>query len=405
MNRMNTKIIIAVTNRLSAAPDSDAKTELIEELSENLYQRYEDIVADGTAEQEAYEQAMDSLGDVDELLAYLEDVTGETKDSQDADWRDSAFNEADNTAGKSEDTGRANMDFGDFGELGREISGLVEKAVKGAQEAVKYAQTMTKDIHGDGFVSDGKKNWDVFVSDEKEAEYIREQIPAGDIQGIEAALMNGDVEICIAEEDSEDIILTGDISRIETKVSEDGMLCIKQGNTASSSFLFNRGWASTDICITLPKRVWERIHAESKSGDITCDDFLEAKQLIVRSKNGDISFRGYAEKAELSTLSGDIAYTGDADAIACISTSGDIKVESGILPQNVKIETKSGDCNLKIPEGEGFVLNYRTISGELRSNMSLAGKFGERSGKVMYLDGGAREFFISTLSGDVYVEK
>ena len=40
MNRIETKIIIMITNRLASAKDSDAKTEIIEELSENLYQRY-----------------------------------------------------------------------------------------------------------------------------------------------------------------------------------------------------------------------------------------------------------------------------------------------------------------------------------------------------------------------------
>ena len=47
MNRIETKIIIMVTNRLAAAKESDAKTELIEELSENLYQRYLDLMAEG----------------------------------------------------------------------------------------------------------------------------------------------------------------------------------------------------------------------------------------------------------------------------------------------------------------------------------------------------------------------
>ena len=45
MNRIETRIIMMVTNRLSAAKDSEEKTELIEELSENLYQRYTDLTA------------------------------------------------------------------------------------------------------------------------------------------------------------------------------------------------------------------------------------------------------------------------------------------------------------------------------------------------------------------------
>ena len=77
MNRIETRIIMMVTNRLSAAKDSEEKTELIEELSENLYQRYTDLTAGGVSEEEAFAQAMENLGDVDELLTYLENAGGE----------------------------------------------------------------------------------------------------------------------------------------------------------------------------------------------------------------------------------------------------------------------------------------------------------------------------------------
>ena len=52
MERIRTRIIIAVAERLSGAKDSNAKTELIEELSENLYQRYLDLTASGVSEEE-----------------------------------------------------------------------------------------------------------------------------------------------------------------------------------------------------------------------------------------------------------------------------------------------------------------------------------------------------------------
>ena len=83
MNRIETKIIVMVTNKLAAAKECDAKTELIEELSENLYQRYLDLTASGVEEQEALRQAMDSLGDVKELLAYLkEEAKGQAAEKE-----------------------------------------------------------------------------------------------------------------------------------------------------------------------------------------------------------------------------------------------------------------------------------------------------------------------------------
>ena len=61
MERIRTRIIIAVAERLSGAKDSNAKTELIEELSENLYQRYLDLAASGVSEEEAYVYTAPSL--------------------------------------------------------------------------------------------------------------------------------------------------------------------------------------------------------------------------------------------------------------------------------------------------------------------------------------------------------
>ena len=50
MNRIETKIIIMVTNQLAPAKESDTKTEMIEEVSENLYQRYLELAGQGMPE-------------------------------------------------------------------------------------------------------------------------------------------------------------------------------------------------------------------------------------------------------------------------------------------------------------------------------------------------------------------
>ena len=70
MDNMRTKFVIAVTSRLASAADSDAKVELIEELSENLFSRWQDLVGSGMPEEEAFSQAMEDLGSVEE--AYQE---------------------------------------------------------------------------------------------------------------------------------------------------------------------------------------------------------------------------------------------------------------------------------------------------------------------------------------------
>lgn len=71
MEDMKATLKDIVTKRLSAAPDNTAKSELIDELSENLFSRYTDLTAAGVSEEEARDRAVDALGDTDELVEYL----------------------------------------------------------------------------------------------------------------------------------------------------------------------------------------------------------------------------------------------------------------------------------------------------------------------------------------------
>ncbi len=71
MEEMKVMFKEIVAGRLSAAPESAAKAELIEELAENLVCRYADLMAAGEEPEEARARAVDALGDTDELVEYL----------------------------------------------------------------------------------------------------------------------------------------------------------------------------------------------------------------------------------------------------------------------------------------------------------------------------------------------
>lgn len=74
MEEMKVTLKEIVAQRLSAAPESIAKTELIEELAENLFCRYADLVNSGVEGEEAKARAVDALGDTDELVEYLKSL-------------------------------------------------------------------------------------------------------------------------------------------------------------------------------------------------------------------------------------------------------------------------------------------------------------------------------------------
>ena len=71
------------------------------------------------------------------------------------------------------------------------------------------------------------------------------------------------------------------------------------------------------------------------------------------------------------------------------------------VPQQMEVNSKSGDCDIAIPGGEGFTLQFSTVSGEVDSDFQLVGPVGKRSGEAIYLDGGGRTFRMSSISGDL----
>ena len=73
MEEIKRRFIDAVAARLSAAPQSTAKDELVEELSDNLYRRYLDMSSAGVPEEEAFRRSMEDLGEnsVDLLMTII----------------------------------------------------------------------------------------------------------------------------------------------------------------------------------------------------------------------------------------------------------------------------------------------------------------------------------------------
>ena len=421
MNRIETRIIMAVTNRLAAAKESDEKTELIEELSENLYQRYTDLTAEGVPEEEAFSQALENLGDVDELLAYLEsagsgDACGEKKEG------------GDSRGGFS------------FDSLGSSIEDVVNMAISSAKTAMDYGRDVARDVSEQlrEKCPDGKFTFSYDRGERVDCTSVSSE----GIHSLEVRLTNGDIQVCFSEDPEAPVEVTGDTEEIETIRREDGVLTIRQGSTASSSFLFMRGVRASDITVRLPRRAWDKVSLETVNGDIRIEEGLECNGLAVQStsgdvrasgltsgrmafrmvsgdvdikdvngdvyadsKSGDIRVRGLLRRCGLSSASGDVRFEGDCAEANCSSISGDVELLPYNLPEKIKASTKSGDCTIRVPSGEGFRLLYRTVSGEFNTNLplTLSGSQRGKGGEAVYLDGKSHEIQMSSISGDLEV--
>ena len=246
------------------------------------------------------------------------------------------------------------------------------------------------------------------------------------------------------------------------------MLNITQEKSAGGSFFFSRGLSSASIELAIPQRYWERLEISTTNGDVDIHDgVLEADTISLKTVSGDMELDSLevqrleaettsgdleltdvkVQRLEVTTTSGDLSLTngacdellfhstsGDLDgsdvtaavlvqtisgdvtlngyirALKADSASGDLELVSEMLPETLELSTKSGDCSVCIPDCDGFILRFSTVSGELSSDFPLTTAAGERRGRggragvaeAYYKDGGdGRVFALSSVSGDI----
>lgn len=447
MDRIKTRLIIAVTNRLRAAEDTNAKADLIEELSENLYQRYLDLIGSGVSEEDAYRQALDDLGDVDELLEYLRslgpdgELPRQQEEGQGRDYLNEFLRGAEEvvreTISQTKDAvGQAKVIVRDVTEK------LREKYPNGFEGNVHVHFVKDDDGHGEHPQGVGQetqervedretRDWSFAVGYSKDrGGFFFEKgqsrpvegtaLPSDQVKAVDIKLGNGDVDIHLCDDPQGDITLEGDTDQLELRLSENGVLSIRPGKTATSSFFFVRGLAAADIQLTLPRRYWELIQVSTTHGDVTVEGGLEAGRLAVRTVSGDLtldralcgevlyrSVSGSLKALDMAggvqgeTMSGDLEVSGSVQSAKLATASGDIALDSTAVPQSMDLRSKSGDCEAVFPGGQGFTLQFEAISGDLDSDFPLVGPMGQRSGEAVYLDGGQRTYRLASVSGDL----
>lgn len=416
MENMRTRFIIAVTGRLSAAADSTAKVELIEELSENLYSRWQDLVNQGMDGNQAYDKARGILRDMESKLRekYPNGFKGKVSIHFDGD--EDAF---------AREAGAAEA----------EVDAAVREAEAAEAEAREKGWTFS--------VGYNKDRGGFFCENSRVRRVEGTAFPSQPLKGVDVQIVNGDVTIVLDDDPGADVRLDGDLENLELSMSDDGVLSVRQGNTASSSFFFHRGLAAADVELVLPRRFWDFVQISTVNGDVDVGTGLEVGQLSVKTANGDaqvndlgcqelifhsasgdldgaginsvsvaantasgdVQLAGVFGTVKVGTASGDVTLAGSVRELRCSSASGDVEAELQQVPEQMELGSKSGDCEVIMPDGQGFTLQFSTVSGELDSDFPLVGPIGKRSGEAIYLDGGGRVFRVSSVSGDIMLRQ
>lgn len=500
MDEMRSRFTAAVSAALSAAPASAAKDDMVEELSDNLYRRFLDMTGAGMGEEEAFRRAMDGLGDVDELLGYLGAGGGQARRGPDAQpggqgeieelfnglagmcraavdqTRQAVIRARDavrrrTTWENRNGSVRVHFDTRPGGETPSEpdpaqAPGSDPPGPDGWQFDAELNRGEGRFFAGGG----PKQNKDVvygFGYDKAKGGFYTQwgedrpdrgpqfsgedaamtgnddgtySVTAlRDLRGLNVQTSAGDVAIHMSEAPDAGVIIDGDVDDLDVTCSADGVLTIREGRTASSSFFSRMGLGSADVELFLPRRYWEDISVSTASGDVTIDrDGLDVGRLSVRTASGDLSARLFAcgrlefrsaggdlevkgdcaelqaetmsgdleldgqfERAALKTASGDINLLGSARHLDCASLSGDVDLSLRSLPEGMELSSKSGDCSVRLPDMGPFTLRCRTTSGEL----DLDAPIWYEGSTAVCGDGSGAQYNIRTVSGDILLRK
>ncbi|MDE6281273.1 MAG: DUF4097 domain-containing protein, partial [Oscillospiraceae bacterium] len=139
----------------------------------------------------------------------------------------------------------------------------------------------------------------------------------------------------------------------------------------------------------------------SASGDLELELKDGCADLRAETMSGDINLHGQVGDSLMKSASGDIEMDGLAVRFLASSMSGDIRLETSQQPQVMELSSKSGDVEARIPDAGPFTLRYKTVSGDA----NFAFPFQYRGGTAVYGDGSGPAYVMTTVSGDVALDR
>lgn len=410
---MNDRIKRQVLSLLAPAPDCPEKNEIADELTQNLTEKYNDLVAQGRDPDDAYREVLSGIGDVNEIITLLRDVAAQRSaqtaenagqvDDPFAGFEDRVRNWSDQLARSIEEPMR-NM-ANNIESAARQLEHNMKRSGRG------YHYDTTYEADGIEELLIEMKSGDLKVRPSRD-EHIH-------ITERSRAALNDDQRVCVER--------NGDCLRIS------------QGRSYVGFVWFGFGVISSDIELEIPARLWRSITAtgvaeveiedlkcralgiKSTSGDIDIQN-VESETLVLDSISGDIDMTGNVDNLDIHTksgdvdlkdmvvtnlsvdqISGDMTFSGAVLSAALKSKSGDTTLRTHSLPRSLSVDSISGDVRIFLPENDGFSVQYKRVSGDFKSDFSLMTSLNSRKGLAVYKNGAEPPYMISTASGDIRV--
>lgn len=139
------------------------------------------------------------------------------------------------------------------------------------------------------------------------------------------------------------------------------------------------------------------------SGDVVADGLVGDIEL--NSVSGELSVRDHTGRINAHTVSGDVTVSGTIPKLSVDGVSGDVMADISGTPDEIAINTVSGDSTIRIPEAIGARYRANTVSGRVQlDNVVVVGSVGKGyTGTTGSLDGSWVDINVNSVSGAVSV--
>jgi len=185
------------------------------------------------------------------------------------------------------------------------------------------------------------------------------------------------------------------------------------------SFASMRSSAKADISVLVPRDVALKFGVVSAaalvsglttdarlstvSGEVVVDGLTGDIEL--NSVSGELSARNHTGRIAAHTVSGDVTATGAIGRFSVDGVSSDVMIDLSGTPDEIAVNTVTGDATIRIPEALGARYRVNTVSGKVQlDNVYVTGSAGRGyTGTAGSLDGSWVDINVNSVSGDVSV--
>jgi len=180
-----------------------------------------------------------------------------------------------------------------------------------------------------------------------------------------------------------------------------------------------RSSARADVSVLVPRDVELKfgvvsatalvsgLHTDARlstvSGDVVADGLTGDIEL--NSVNGELSVRDHTGRITAHTVSGDVTATGAIRRFSSDGVSADVMLDVTGTPDDINVNSVSGDTTIRIPEAVGARYRVNTVSGKVQlDNVTVVGGMGKGyTGTSGTLNGSWVEISVNSVSGDAAV--